>query len=157
MPMRLTLLAVGDKLPAWAEAATAEYLKRMPREARVELATVKPQKRAGQAVEALRQAEAARLLDKQPPGSRLVALDEHGSQVSTRELADLLARWMASGQDTCLVIGGADGLAPAILARAEATLALSRLTLPHAMARVLLAEQLYRAVSLLNHHPYHRE
>lgn len=155
--MRLTLLAVGDKLPAWAEAATAEYLKRMPREARVELATVKPQKRAGQAVEALRQAEAARLLDKQPPGSRLVALDEHGSQVSTRELADLLARWMASGQDTCLVIGGADGLAPAILARAEATLALSRLTLPHAMARVLLAEQLYRAVSLLNHHPYHRE
>ncbi len=155
--MRLTLLAVGDKLPAWAEAATAEYLKRMPREARVELATVKPQKRAGQGVEALRQAEAARLLDKQPPGSRLVALDEHGSQVSTRELADLLARWMASGQDTCLVIGGADGLAPAILARAEATLALSRLTLPHAMARVLLAEQLYRAVSLLNHHPYHRE
>lgn len=155
--MRLTLLVVGDKLPAWAEAATAEYLKRMPREARVELATVKPQKRAGQAVEALRQAEAARLLDKQPPGSRLVALDEHGSQVSTRELADLLARWMASGQDTCLVIGGADGLAPAILARAEATLALSRLTLPHAMARVLLAEQLYRAVSLLNHHPYHRE
>ena len=155
--MRLTLLAVGDKLPAWAEAATAEYLKRMPREARVELATVKPQKRAGQAVEALRQAEATRLLDKQPPGSRLVALDEHGSQVSTRELADLLARWMASGQDTGLVIGGADGLAPAILARAEATLALSRLTLPHAMARVLLAEQLYRAVSLLNHHPYHRE
>ena len=77
--MRLTLLAVGDKLPAWAEAATAEYLKRMPREARVELATVKPQKRAGQAVEALRQAEATRLLDKQPPGSRLVALDEHGS------------------------------------------------------------------------------
>jgi 23S rRNA (pseudouridine1915-N3)-methyltransferase len=155
--MRLTILAVGDKMPGWAETATAEYLKRMPREARVELVAIKPEKRAGQAADVLRQAEAARLLDKQPAGSRLVALDEHGRQVTTRELADLLARWMASGQDTCLVIGGADGLAHAVLARAEMTLALSRLTLPHAMARVLLAEQLYRAVSLLNHHPYHRE
>jgi 23S rRNA (pseudouridine1915-N3)-methyltransferase len=155
--MRLTILAVGDKMPDWAEMATAEYLKRMPREARVELVTVKPEKRAGQAADGLRQAEAVRLFDKQPAGSRLVALDEHGRQVTTRELADLLARWMASGQDTCLVIGGADGLAPSILERAETTLALSLLTLPHAMARVLLAEQLYRAVSLLNHHPYHRE
>jgi len=155
--MRLTILAVGDKMPGWAETATVEYLKRMPREARVELVAVKPEKRAGQAADALRQSEAVRLLDKQPAGSRLVVLDEHGRQVTTRELADLLARWMASGQDTCLVIGGADGLAPSILERAETTLALSRLTLPHAMARVLLAEQLYRAVSLLNHHPYHRE
>lgn len=155
--MRLTILAVGDKMPGWAEEATAEYLKRMPREARVALVTVKPEKRAGQSQDSLKQAEAARLLDKLPAGARLVALDEHGRQVSTRELADLLARWMGSGQDTCLVIGGADGLAPAILEKAEGTLALSRLTLPHAMARVLLAEQLYRAVSLLNNHPYHRE
>ncbi len=155
--MRLTILAVGDKLPGWAETATAEYLKRMPREARVELVAVKPEKRAGQAADALKQAEAARLLDKQPAGSRLVALDERGLQVTTRELADLLARWLATGRDTCLVIGGADGLAPAVLERAETKLALSRLTLPHAMARVLLAEQLYRATSLLNHHPYHRE
>lgn len=155
--MRLTILAVGDKMPGWAEEATAEYLKRMPREARVELVTVKPEKRAGQSPDSLKQAEAARLLDKLPAGARLVALDEHGRQVTTRELSDLLARWMESGQDTCLVIGGADGLAPTILERAESTLALSRLTLPHAMARVLLAEQLYRAVSLLNNHPYHRE
>lgn len=155
--MRLTLLAVGDKLPAWADEATAEYLKRMPREARVELIAVKPEKRASQSAQTLKQAEAVRLLEKIPAGSRLVALDEHGRQVSTRELADLLARWMASGQDTCLVIGGADGLAPAILDKADSTLALSRLTLPHAFARVLLAEQLYRAVSLLNNHPYHRE
>jgi 23S rRNA (pseudouridine1915-N3)-methyltransferase len=155
--MRLTLLAVGDKLPAWAEAATADYLKRMPREARVELLTVKPEKRSGQSADSLKQAEAARLRDKLPANARLVALDEHGRQVSTRELADLLARWLGSGQDVCLVIGGADGLAPAILDKAETTLALSRLTLPHALARVLLAEQLYRAVSLLNNHPYHRE
>ena len=155
--MRLILLAVGDKLPAWAEAATADYLKRMPREARVELLTVKPEKRSGQSADSLKQAEAARLLDKLPANARLVALDEHGRQLSTRELADLLARWLGSGQDVCLVIGGADGLAPAILDKAETTLALSRLTLPHALARVLLAEQLYRAVSLLNNHPYHRE
>ncbi len=155
--MKLTILAVGDKLPAWADAATAEYIKRMPREARVELLTVKPEKRGNQPALTLKQAEAARILEKLPAGNRLVALDEHGRQATTRELADLLARWMETGQDTCLVIGGADGLAPVILDKAESTLALSRLTLPHAFARVLLAEQLYRAVSLLNNHPYHRE
>lgn len=155
--MRLTLLAVGDKMPGWAESATAEYLKRMPREARVDLLTVKPEKRSGQGADSLKQAEAVRLLDKVPAGARVVALDEHGRQVSTRELADLLARWMDSGRDTCLVIGGADGLAPVVLDQADSTLALSRLTLPHALARVVLAEQLYRAVSLLNNHPYHRE
>lgn len=155
--MRLTILAVGDKLPAWAEAATAEYLKRMPREARVELVSVKPEKRAGQSADSLKQAEATRLMDKLPSQARLVALDEHGRQVSTRELADLMTRWMDIGQDVYLVIGGADGLAPAILEKAETRLALSRLTLPHAMARVLLAEQLYRAISLINNHPYHRE
>jgi len=155
--VRLTLLAVGDKMPGWAEDATAEYLKRMPREARVDLLTVKPEKRSGQPPDSLKQAEAARLLDKLPTGARLVAMDEHGSQVTTRELAVLLSRWMGSGQDTCLVIGGADGLAPVILEKAETILALSRLTLPHAMARVMLAEQLYRAVSLINNHPYHRE
>ena len=155
--MRLTLLAVGDKLPGWAEEAAGEYLKRLPREARMTLATVKLEKRAGQSAEAIKQAEAARLLDKVPAGSRLVALDEHGRQVSTRELADLLARWLESGKDTVLVIGGADGLAPDLLDRAETKLALSRLTLPHALARVLVAEQVYRAVSLLHNHPYHRE
>jgi len=155
--MKLTLLSVGDKLPAWADAAVAEYLKRMPREARVDLVEIKPEKRAGQSAESIKAIEAGRLLERLPVGSRLVALDEHGREVTTRELADLLARWLASGQDLALVIGGADGLAPALLEKAELKLALSRLTLPHALARVLLAEQLYRAVSLLNHHPYHRE
>jgi 23S rRNA (pseudouridine1915-N3)-methyltransferase len=155
--MRLTLLAVGDKMPAWAEAATADYLKRLPREAAMALVTVKPEKRVGQSAEAIKRTEAARLLEKVPAGSRLVALDEHGKQVTTRELAELLARWLESGKDTVLVIGGADGLAPELLDRAETRLALSRLTLPHALARVLLAEQIYRAVSLLHNHPYHRE
>lgn len=155
--MKLTLLAVGDKMPRWAEDATAEYLKRLPREARMTLVTVKPEKRAGQSSESLKAAEAARLMGKVASGTRLVALDEHGKQVTTKELADLLAHWLESGKDTLLVIGGADGLAPNVLERAECKLALSRLTLPHAMARVLVAEQIYRAVSLLHNHPYHRE
>lgn len=155
--MKLTLLAVGDKMPAWAEDATTEYLKRLPREASMVLSTVKPERRAGQSAEAIKQAEAARLLEKIPTGSRLVALDEHGRQVSTRELADLLERWLESGKDTVLVIGGADGLAQDLLNRAETRLALSRLTLPHAMARVLVVEQVYRAMSLLHNHPYHRD
>ena len=155
--MKLTLLSVGDKLPGWANTAVAEYLKRMPREARVELVEVKPDKRAGQSADSIKANEAARLIDKLPAGNLLVALDEHGREVTTRELADLLARWMADGRDVALVIGGADGLAPALLDKAALKLSLSRLTLPHALARVLLAEQLYRAVSLLNNHPYHRE
>lgn len=155
--MKLTLLSVGDKLPAWANTAAAEYLKRMPREARMELVEIKPEKRAGQSADSIKAIEAARLLDKVPAGSRLVALDEHGREVTTRELADLLARWMADGRDVALVIGGADGLAASLLEKAEVKLSLSRLTLPHALARVLLAEQMYRAVSLLNNHPYHRE
>lgn len=155
--MKLTLLSVGDKLPAWANTAVAEYLKRMPREARVELVEIKPEKRTGQSADSIKAIEATRLLDKLPAGARLLALDEHGREVTTKELADLMARWMAEGRDVALVIGGADGLAPSLLDKAEAKLSLSRLTLPHALARVLLAEQLYRAISLLNNHPYHRE
>jgi 23S rRNA (pseudouridine1915-N3)-methyltransferase len=155
--MKLYIVAVGDKIPNWAETAVAEYVKRMPREARVEVLAVRPEKRAGQSAERIKALEAARILEKCPTGARLVALDEHGREPSTRELATLLDTWMQSGRDTALVIGGADGLDAVLLAKAESTLALSRLTLPHAMARVLLAEQLYRAWSLLANHPYHRE
>jgi len=155
--VKLTLLSVGDKLPAWANTAVAEYLKRMPREARVELVEIKPEKRAGQSADSIKASEAARLLENLPSGARLEALDEHGREASTRELADRMARWMADGRDVALIIGGADGLAAGLLEKAEDKLSLSRLTLPHALARVLLAEQLYRAVSLLNNHPYHRE
>jgi 23S rRNA (pseudouridine1915-N3)-methyltransferase len=155
--MKLYLVAVGDKLPGWAETAVAEYVKRMPREARIEILPVRPEKRSGQSAERIKALEAARILEKCPASARLVALDEHGKQASTRELAQSLESWLQSGRDTALIIGGADGLAPELLARAETTLALSRLTLPHALARVLLAEQLYRAWTLLANHPYHRE
>lgn len=155
--MKILILAVGDKLPAWADAAVTDYVKRMPREARVEVLPVKPEKRAGQSAERIKALEAARILERLPAGCALVALDEHGREPTTRELAQTLDGWLHSGRDVALVIGGADGLAPELLQRAEATLALSRLTLPHALARVLLAEQLYRAWSLLANHPYHRD
>lgn len=155
--MRMLILAVGDKLPGWAETAVAEYVKRMPREARVEVQTLRPEKRAGQPAERIKAAEAARILEKCPRDALLVALDEHGKELTTRQLAQEMAGWLSGGRDTVLVIGGADGLDPEILRRAGLTLSLSRLTLPHALARVLLAEQLYRAWSLLTNHPYHRD
>lgn len=155
--MKLTILAVGDKLPDWAEQAVAEYVKRMPREAKTEVVPIRPEKRSGQPAERIKANEGGRLLEKCPPAARLVALDEHGKELTTRQLAASLDDWLQSGRDTCLVIGGADGLSDAVLQRAEVTLSLSRLTLPHALARVLLAEQLYRAWSLLAGHPYHRD
>ncbi|HEX8980216.1 MAG TPA: 23S rRNA (pseudouridine(1915)-N(3))-methyltransferase RlmH [Parasulfuritortus sp.] len=155
--MKLIILAVGDKLPGWAETAVTEYTKRMPREARVEVVPIKPEKRSGQSAERIKALEAGRILEKLPAGACLVALDEHGREFGTRELAASLEGWLQSGRDTALVIGGADGLDPEILKRAELVLSLSRLTLPHALARVLLAEQLYRAWTLLSNHPYHRD
>ena len=155
--MKLLIVAVGDKMPAWVEAAYAEYAKRMPREARIELVEVKPEKRGGQSVDRIKALEAARILEKCPKGARLIALDEHGQTPDTKGLAGLMQGWLAEGRDVALVIGGADGLAPELLQKAESKLALSRLTLPHGMVRVLLAEQLYRAMSLLQGHHYHRE
>jgi 23S rRNA (pseudouridine1915-N3)-methyltransferase len=155
--MKILIIAVGDKLPGWAETAVNDYLKRMPRELRVEVVPIKPEKRAGQPAERIKSLEAGRILEKLPAGCMLAALDEHGREQTTRELSRTVAGWMQSGRDIALAIGGADGLDDEILNRAEVTLSLSRLTLPHALARVLLAEQLYRAWSLLANHPYHRD
>lgn len=155
--MKIHIIAVGDKLPAWAETAVADYVKRMPREARVEVVPVKPEKRAGQSAERIKALEAARIMEKLPDGCLLVAMDEHGREQTTRELAQTLDGWLHGGRDVALMMGGADGLDASLLKRAESTLSLSRLTLPHALARVLLAEQLYRAWSLLANHPYHRD
>jgi len=155
--MKISILAVGDKLPDWAEKAVAEYVKRMPREARVEIVPLRPEKRSGQSADRIKALEGARILEKCPASARLVALDEHGRELTTRQLAGTMDEWMQSGRDTCLVIGGADGLSEEVLQKAELTLSLSRLTLPHALARVLLAEQLYRAWSVLAGHPYHRD
>lgn len=156
--MKLTIVAVGEKLPAWAVAATAEYLKRMPREARVELKEVAAARRSahGDARTAMK-AEAERIIAAIPAGALRVILDERGEAIDTRTFARWLERAMAGATPLAFVIGGADGLHPDLRRTADRSLSLSPMTLPHALARVLLAEQLYRAVSLLRGHPYHRE
>ena len=156
--MRLALVAVGTRLPRWADEAFTEYAKRMPREAPLTLTEIKPEPRAAGAKPqaALLAAEGSRIRQSLPQHCRLVVLDECGQDRTTPELAQRLRAWLESGDDVALVIGGPDGLAPEIKAQADETLRLSSLTLPHALARVLLAEALYRAMSLLKNHPYHR-
>jgi 23S rRNA (pseudouridine1915-N3)-methyltransferase len=154
--MKFIICAVGNKMPDWATSAFREYTKRMPHEASIELVEIKPEKRTGLKVEQLLDAEADRILAAIPSGRRVVAMDERGGQWSTGKLAESMSDWMKEGGDTVFIIGGADGLAAAIRNSADEVLALSALTLPHALARILLAEQLYRAVSLIKGHPYHR-
>ncbi len=145
-------------MPAWIEAGYQEYARRMPPDALLELIEIKPEKRAaGASTSRIQKLEAERILAATPPQAMLVALDERGKQFSTVELSGHLARWMQEGAQPCFVIGGADGLDAAIKTRSDLLLGISRLTLPHGLVRVLLAEQLYRAVSLLKGHPYHRE
>lgn len=156
--MKITLLAVGTKMPKWVDDAYADYAKRLPREVELKLVEIKPEKRGG-GVNAERgiAAEHARLLAAIPPRSKLVVLDERGRNWTSMQLAAGLKDWLASGDDVCIVIGGADGLSAELKQCADLLLQLSALTLPHGMVRVLLAEQVYRAVSILNGHPYHRE
>ncbi|MDH5331640.1 MAG: 23S rRNA (pseudouridine(1915)-N(3))-methyltransferase RlmH [Aquincola sp.] len=156
--MKLVLVAVGQRQPAWADAAFEDLAKRFPPECRLEMKLVKAEPRSsGKPVDALMAAEAARIEAMIPRASRRVILDERGERRSTVQLADRLRFWMGDGRDVAFVIGGPDGLDPALKARADETLRLSDLTLPHAFARVLLAEALYRAWSLTAGHPYHRE
>lgn len=156
--MRLLIVAVGHKMPEWVTAGFAEYVKRMPREARIELLEIKPEKRGGgKSGEQVKEAERTRILAALPKGCELVALDEHGDLPTTLQLAQMLKGWLGSGRDVALVIGGADGLHEDLRRTAAKTLSLSRLTLPHGLARVVLAEQLYRAMTVIQNHPYHRE
>ncbi|AHB04805.1 23S rRNA (pseudouridine(1915)-N(3))-methyltransferase RlmH [Pandoraea pnomenusa] len=155
--MRLFILAVGHKMPGWIETAFAEYAKRMPPELRIELKEIKPEQRSNsRTAETVMAAEAQRIDAALPRGCRLVCLDERGQDLTTMRLAQSLTGWQQDGRDVAFVIGGADGLDPALKARADTLIRLSSLTLPHGMVRVLLAEQLYRAWSINANHPYHR-
>jgi 23S rRNA (pseudouridine1915-N3)-methyltransferase len=155
--MRIWLLAVGTRMPAWVQQGFAEYAKRLPRECRLELVEIPVAKRARNTpAERSRQAEGERLLAAVPEGAQVLALDERGSPWTTEELAERLTDWRRTGNDVALLVGGPDGLPPACRQRADALWSLSRLTLPHAMVRVIVAEQLYRAWSMLTNHPYHR-
>ena len=156
--MKLQVVAVGMRMPGWAEEAFAEFARRMPREMPMELIEVKAEGRgAGKPVAAMLAAEAARLRAALPARCRKVILDEHGSDLTTHALAQRMEKWLGGGEDVAFLIGGPDGLDAALKKEAAETLRLSSLTLPHALARVLLAEALYRASSVLKGHPYHRE
>lgn len=155
--MHIRLIAVGQRLQPWVEAGCEEYVKRLPREWNFELIALKAAARTeGKPAAAVMQAEARAITGVVAAGSRQVVLDERGQQVTTVQLAGRLTKWQRDGRDVALIIGGADGLAPEFRTSADEVLALSQLTLPHGFARLLLVEQLYRAASLLQGHPYHR-
>lgn len=155
--MRIKLLAVGERMPAWVRAGFEDYAARLPREWRFELVEIPAAARGKNPdLVRLKAAEGEKILKALPAGAALVALDERGDPRSTLEWAKAIEGWQRDGQDRCLVIGGPDGLAPAVLQRAQQRWSLSRLTLPHALVRVLVAEQLYRAWTVLTNHPYHR-
>ena len=155
--MKLLLVAIGVKAPAWADEAYADFAKRFPPECRLELKALKAEPRDGKSAEQLMAAEAQRIEAALPKGVRRVVLDERGTRVTTLQLAERLKFWLGDGRDVALIVGGPDGLDASLKATADETLRLSDLTLPHAFVRVLLAEALYRAWSVTVGHPYHRE
>ena len=156
--MKLIIVSVGHKMPDWITAGFNEYTKRMPREAQVSLLEIKPEPRTtGKTTTQIMEAEALRILAALPQNCRRIALDERGTQPTTKLLAAQMQDWMREGYDVAFIIGGADGLHESVKQAAQQLLALSSLTLPHAFVRVLLAEQLYRAHSMMHNHPYHRE
>lgn len=155
--MKLLIVAVGQRVPDWAQTAWDDYAKRFPPELKVELKAVKTEPRGSKTLETLYAAERARIESVIPRGARVVALDERGTSLTTVALAAKLKAWQLGADDVALVIGGPDGLDPSFRQAAQERIRLSDLTLPHAMARVLLIEQLYRAWSINASHPYHRE
>ena len=155
--MKLLIAAVGHKMPDWVAAGCNEYIKRMPRELPMSVVEIRPEPRGSKTREQLTSAERARIQPAIAGCSRIVALDERGKDLTTTQLAQRLEAWMQEGGDTAFLIGGADGLDPELKEGADEMIRLSSLTLPHAMARLVLCEQLYRAISVVRNHPYHRE
>ena len=155
--MKLLIVAVGQRVPDWAQTAWDDYAKRFPPELKVELKAVKTEPRGSKSLETLYAAERERIEAAIPRGCRIVALDERGTNLTTKALADKVKHWQLEADDVALVIGGPDGLDPEFKKLAHERIRLPDLTLPHAMVRVLLIEQLYRAWSVNANHPYHRE
>jgi 23S rRNA (pseudouridine1915-N3)-methyltransferase len=155
--VRLVIVAVGQRVPDWAQTAWDDYAKRFSHELKLELKAIKTEPRGSKTIEALHAAERVRIEAALPKGCRIVALDERGTALTTVALAAKLQYWQLESDDVALVIGGPDGLDPTFKEAAHERIRLSDLTLPHAMVRVLLIEQLYRAWSINANHPYHRE
>ena len=155
--MRIQLVCVGNRMPAWVTEGYEEYAKRMPRECELRLREIAPGQRGKNADIARAIAEEGQKMQAAiGPSDRVVALDLSGKEWSTPQLAESLARWLADGRNVSLLVGGPDGLAPPCLDRACERWRLSALTFPHPLVRIILAEQLYRAWSILHNHPYHR-
>lgn len=146
--MKFWVIAVGHKMPAWAETATQDYVKRMPADCAIHIKELKPDLSPSK--------EAVKIREAIPKGCQIIALDERGKDVSTQDLANQMNDWRQNGKDIVLLIGGADGLDPKLKKEAQSMMRLSSMTLPHAMARVILVEQLYRAWTVIQGHPYHR-
>ncbi len=156
--MRIQIIAVGQKMPGWVDQAYQEYAKRLPRQQSVTLSCIATANRKStSSATQLQQQEADKIKDKIKPGSLTLALDEHGEQWTTAQWAEQYRRWLQLYPQVNFVIGGPDGLAPQIIAQADKTLALGKMTMPHGLARVVLIEQIYRAWSVVEGHPYHRE
>jgi 23S rRNA (pseudouridine1915-N3)-methyltransferase len=156
--LHLRVVALGHRMPAWIDAGWAEYASRLPRDYALQLVEVKPEPRdRGRTIAQLLAAEAARIGREWDPRRVRIALDERGQAWTTRELARRIGEWRDGGRDLVFAIGSADGLDPSIRGQADVLLSLSALTLPHGLVRVILAEQIFRAVSLLAGHPYHRD
>lgn len=155
--MQLVIAAVGHKMPAWIENGFGEYAKRMPPDCRVILKEIKPVERSGsKTAETVMALERTKIEAALPKGARIIALDERGKDLTTMQLSQSLTQWQQDGRDVVFVIGGADGLDPELKRNADMLIRISSMTLPHGMVRVLLAEQLYRAWSITQNHPYHR-
>lgn len=155
--MQLVIAAVGHKMPAWIENGFGEYAKRMPPDCRIHLKEIKPVERSGsKTAETVMALERTKIEAALPKGARIVALDERGKDLTTMQLSQSLTQWQQDGRDVVFVIGGADGLDPELKRNADMLIRISSMTLPHGMVRVLLAEQLYRAWSITQNHPYHR-
>ena len=157
--MKLVIVAVGQKMPDWAQTAVADYAKRFTNDLRLEIKTVKAETRTGQGLEAIFKAERTRIegVLQTLRNPKVVVLDERGAHLTTLQLASKIKDWQLGGDDIALIVGGPDGLEPAFKKTAHEQIKLSDLTLPHAMARLLLTEALYRAWSVNAGHPYHRE
>jgi 23S rRNA (pseudouridine1915-N3)-methyltransferase len=155
--MRIHLLAIGTKMPAWVNTGTDEYAGRMPPHCALLVREIAAEKRTKNSdLQRIRQAEGEKLLAAIPDGSFVITLDVKGKPWSTEQLSQQLDSWMMSGRDVTLLVGGPEGLSPACLQRAEQSWSLSPLTFPHPLVRIVVAKQLFRAWSILTNHPYHR-
>lgn len=154
--MQIHLIAVGKRPPPWVAQGYQEYARRLPPQCSLRLVEIAPGRHGKEVREKVLREEGERILAAIPAGARVVALDVGGKRWSTEQLAGILNTWLAEGRDVALLLGGPEGLAPACKQRADMAWSLSPLTLPHGLVRIVVAEQLYRAWTVLQHHPYHR-